>query len=147
MQIVRHRLDRVAGPLPHVPLRADRRTLAKTRWRGRAEDGVEFGFDLSHPLAHGQPFHADDTRVYVIEQTAEPVLEILLGEERDKTALLAWSVGNLHQPIQVLPDRLRVADDPALRALAESLGLTVKFGEAIFQPARTSTGHSHHHHG
>ena len=31
-------------------LTVERRVLAKRRWRGQAEDGTDFGFDLAIPL-------------------------------------------------------------------------------------------------
>ena len=33
-----------------IPLTVERRVLAKRRWRGKAEDGTDFGFDLDVPL-------------------------------------------------------------------------------------------------
>ena len=39
-----------------VILTADRATLAKRRWRGVAQDGREFGFDLDHVLVRWKRF-------------------------------------------------------------------------------------------
>ena len=33
-----------------ISLTVERRVLAKRRWRGEAEDGTDFGFDLVSPL-------------------------------------------------------------------------------------------------
>ncbi len=145
MKVIRQRLEHVEPNRKHVPLHVDRLTLGKSRWRGKADDGTDFGFDLDRALAHGQPFYSDAEHVYIIDQRPEPVLEIALGEERDKVALLAWSVGNLHQPIQILPDRVRIADDPALHTLLAQLKLEGKNVEAVFQPQKASTIHHHHH--
>lgn len=145
MHIVRHALDPVDAGLKRVPLRADRLTLAKTRWRGKAEDGVEFGFDLHHPLRHGQFFFFEDGRGYAIEQNPEPVLEIATGAQSAPLAALAWSIGNLHQPLQVLPDRLRACDDTAVRALLAQLNIKFHLAEAVFEPLRSAGGHPHPH--
>ncbi len=53
MEIVRATLLEWNGSLPTVRISADRLTLAKRRWRGIADDGREFGFDLAAPLADG----------------------------------------------------------------------------------------------
>ena len=50
MQIINHPLRGIGDGLKTIPLRVDRVTLAKRRWRGSAEDGCEFGFDLAVKL-------------------------------------------------------------------------------------------------
>ena len=70
-----------------VFLTPDRATLAKRRWRGVAQDGREFGFDLDHALSDGSVFFREPGKSYVISQAPEAVLEIdvtpgLLGEGR-----------------------------------------------------------------
>ena len=132
------------SPIPQLPgimLRADRLTLAKRRWRSFAEDGVEFGFDLASPLAHGDAFYASDTALYTIEQKPEPVLEIALIPKPAAVARLGWTIGNLHFPIQVTEDVVRVPDDSALRALFERQGIPFTVAERIFIPF--AKAHSH----
>ena len=51
-----------------IPLIVERRVLAKRRWRGKAEDGTDFGFDLDVPLRHGICFHTENQKKYVISQ-------------------------------------------------------------------------------
>jgi hypothetical protein len=58
LTIIREGLqDHITGEDHHqVRLIADRLTLTKRRWRGAAEDGRKFGFDLEGPLIHGTSF-------------------------------------------------------------------------------------------
>ena len=48
-----------------VSLIVERRVLAKRRWRGQAEDGTDFGFDLLSPLRNGICFHREENSNYV----------------------------------------------------------------------------------
>jgi urease accessory protein len=126
---------------PSTTLRADRLTLAKRRWRGVAEDGTEFGFDLIAPLTHGAAFYASDSRLYSIEQKPEPVLEVALIPKLPAVARLGWTIGNLHFPIQVTDAVVRVPDDSALRALFERQGIPFTVAERVFIPF--AKAHSH----
>jgi urease accessory protein len=128
-------------PLPLVPLRAERRALAKRRWRGVAEDGAEFGFDLGRPLADGDAFFAAATAVYCIVQKPEPVLEVALIAKAAPVARLGWTIGNLHFPIQVTDDCIRVPDDSALRQLFEREKIPFIACERVFVPF--AKAHSH----
>lgn len=130
-----------ATELPRIALRADRLVLAKRRWRGVAEDGVEFGFDLTVPLSHGDVFFANDSAVYAIEQKPEPVLEIALIPKASAVARLGWTIGNLHFPIQVTDDAIRVPDDSALRALFLRQNIPFTETQAVFVPF--AQAHSH----
>jgi urease accessory protein len=127
--------------LPRILLRADRQTLAKRRWRGVAEDGGEFGFDLPTPLADGSAFFASDTALYVLTQKAEPVLEVAFIPKPAPVARLGWTIGNLHFPIQVTDDCIRVPDDPALRQLFEREKIPFTSCERVFVPF--AKAHSH----
>ena len=127
-----------------VLLRADRLTLAKRRWRGRAEDGREFGFDLPTPLMHGVCFLVEDATCYVVEQEPESVLEMPVAT-LEEAAALAWQIGNLHLGAQVLPTALRVADDPAAVQLCAREHITFHRRTEVFLPL--SGAHQHHAHG
>jgi len=131
--------------LPAVGIAASRETLAKKRWRATAADHVEFGFDLEHPLAHGDLVHRSESAVYRLEQLPEPVLETPLGGDPAQAALLAWRVGNLHFPVELAGGFLRVADDPALRRMFEREDVPFRGAVAIFQPVAAATPHSHSH--
>ena len=52
-------------PERQVTLSAERRQFLKRRWRGIAEDGTEFGFDLETRLTDGGViFHQDGNRLH-----------------------------------------------------------------------------------
>jgi urease accessory protein len=127
-----------------VRLLASRATLAKRRWRGVAEDGREFGFDLDEALAHGAHFFADDASHYVLEQTPEDVLEIPVTT-MEQAARVAWSLGNLHFGVQVQPQAVRVTEDPAVLQLLARESIAFKRVSCVFLPL--SAGAHHHHHG
>ena len=127
--------------LPRIALTADRLMLAKRRWRGTADDGTDFGFDLSAPLADGAAFFASESAVYCIAQKPEPVLEIALIPRPAPVARLGWTIGNLHFPIQVTGEVIRVPDDPALRQLFEREKIPFTASERVFTPF--AKNHSH----
>ena len=141
MKIVHAPLSKWEAGGPRVALRVDRLTLAKRRWRGTADDGAEFGFDLAAPLADGAAFFASESAVYCIEQKHEPVLEIALISKPAPVARLGWTIGNLHFPIQVTDEVIRVPDDPALRQLFEREKIPFSTAERVFVPFARS--HSH----
>jgi urease accessory protein len=130
---------------PRVRLVVDRLTLAKRRWRGVAEDGRDFGFDLTEPLRDGAVFFVDTTAAYVLAQKYEPVLELSVASSslRDGTraARLGWLIGNLHFPIEVADNLVRVIDDPAVRQLFEREGFEFTPCKRVFHPI--SGGHHH----
>ena len=135
----------------NVLLRVDRFKLLKRRWRGKADDGEDFGFELDQPLSHGDTVYCKTNgktmSCYVIEQEPETVLEIDFSDNLLMGLHVAWSIGNLHMPMQSLSDGVRVADDPAVRQLFAHLDVRFVETSAVFQPIRSSTdiGHSHDH--
>ena len=122
--------------LPAVPLRVERLKLGKRRWRGTAEDGVDFGFELQRPLKPGAVFHQTETVLYVIEQLPEPVLEIALDFPPCAAAGIGWAVGNLHLELMSEPERLLAIDDPAVRQLLERIQVPFTPTTAVFRPGR-----------
>lgn len=136
-----------SGP-PAVAIPVDRRQLARRRWRGTADDGAEFGFELEEPLADGSVVAATPFVRYVIRQSPEPVLEIPLDVPADAAAVIGWAVGNLHFPIEAQADRVLAPDDPGLRQALDRLGIHYHEAQAVFQPHRfsgTLVGHGHGH--
>jgi urease accessory protein len=127
-----------------VFLTANRATLAKRRWRGVAQDGREFGFDLDNALSDGSVFFREAGKCYVISQAPEPVLEIELDQDPNRGAILAWQIGNLHFPIEVTNSVIRCADDPAIRQMLERARIVSRETLAVFRPF-ASAGHAHHH--
>jgi urease accessory protein len=133
----------VATPNPAVepvPLRVDRLTLAKRLWRGTAEDGTEFGFELTAPLRSGETFYETTSSRYVIEQQTEPVVEISLDVAPSAAAGIGWAIGNLHLELSAEPTRLIAADEPAVRQLLERLKVPYRQNTAIFRPGRFARG-------
>ena len=124
-----------------VLLSVDRLRLAKRRWRGIAEDGAEFGFDLEKPLRHGMAFLIADLTLYRVAQLPEPVIEIEAPSTPGEFARLGWMLGNLHFPVEVRPESLRVCDDPAIRQMLLREQIAHSFSEAIFIPL--AGAHSH----
>lgn len=122
---------------PVVELRVERRTLAKRLWRGVAEDGVEFGFDLAAPLQPGDLFFQSPPTRYVIAQCPEPVLEILLADLPPSTSAgIGWAVGNLHLELSSEAHRLLTPDEPAARQLLGRLRVEFSATTAVFRPGR-----------
>ena len=130
--------------LPAVPagrVVADRHTLAKRRWRATASDGKEFGFDLTAPFTHATVFNTAAGSAYLVEQKPEAVLEVKLIPRPAPVARLGWALGNLHFPIEVSDEVIRVPDDPAIRQLFEREKIPFEAVEAVFQPF--ARAHSH----
>lgn len=126
--------------LPEIFLRVERLTLAKRLWRGIAEDGAEFGFELSAPLKHSDAFHQSANARYVIQQQPESVVEISLDVAPSAAAGIGWAVGNLHLELSAEPTRLLAPDEPAVRQLLDRLKAPFKPTTAIFRPGRFARG-------
>jgi urease accessory protein len=141
MQLIHHALEfDFAGKLS-IRIPVDRMTLAKRRWRGAAEDGTDFGFDLEKPLADGAAVFASEAGIYIIAQKYEPVLEVALGSDAPTAARLGWLIGNLHFPLEVAGATVRVADDSALRQLFERERIPFIACKRVFHPL--AGGHHH----
>jgi urease accessory protein len=140
MQLVSGSLASADASLPEVPLRVERLTLAKRLWRGVAEDGAEFGFELSAPLKDGDAVAQTAAVRYVVRQQPEPVLEISLEVAPSAAAGLGWAIGNLHMELSAEPARLLAPDDPAVRQLLERLNVPYRPITAVFRPGRFARG-------
>ncbi len=126
--------------LPVIALRVDRITLAKRLWRGTADDGTDFGFELERPLKHGDTFHATAAARYVINQQPEPVVEVSLDLAPSAAAGIGWAIGNLHLELQAEATRLLAPDEPAVRQLLDRLKVPFRTSTAIFRPGRFARG-------
>jgi urease accessory protein len=126
--------------LPEIAVGVDRLTLAKRRWRGAAEDGTEFGFELEVPLRDGETVFQSLEARYVIRQQPEPVLEIPLDVTPSAAAGIGWAIGNLHLELSAEPTRLFAPDDPAARQLLDRLRVPYRPGAAVFRPGRFARG-------
>ncbi len=126
--------------LPEVALKVERFTAVKRLWRGTAEDGTEFGFELSAPLKHGDTFWQSAAARYVLQQQPEAVIEISLEVAPSAAAGIGWAIGNLHLELAAEPARLLAPDEPAVRQLLERLKVPFKPVTAIFRPGRFARG-------
>jgi len=125
-----------------ISLTVERRVLAKRRWRGQAEDGTDFGFDLEAPLRHGICFHAEEDKNYVIDQKPEEVFRVPYPDQRE-AAHRAWQVGNLHFPAQFTESYLLVEGDLAVRHMLDRNGIPFEEAIEVFQPVMASSAHRH----
>ncbi len=125
-----------------VPLKTDRRTLAKRRWKASADDETEFGFDLPHPIKNGTPFYETDDCQYRIEQTPENVLRIPFQDPK-QAAYYGWMVGNLHFSADFDSDAVIAEDDPAIRQMLDRNHIAFTETTAVFEPVIVSHGHHH----
>lgn len=120
-----------------IRLVAERRMFLKRRWRGVAEDGTEFGFDLESRLKNGGVILREDLADYVVWQEPELIYEVLL-ETPAQAALVGWKVGNLHLPVEVTGNTVRVIHDPAMRQLCEREGWALNESTVVFNPLRVT---------
>jgi len=140
MQLVSGPVASADASLPEIALRVERLTLAKRLWRGAAEDGADFGFELSAPLKEGETISQTSSARYVIRQLQEPVLEISLDVATSAAAGIGWAIGNLHVELSAEPTRLLAPDDPAVRQLLDRLQVPYRPITAIFRPGRFARG-------
>lgn len=120
-----------------VMLLAERRQFLKRRWRGVAQDGTEFGFDLESRLLDGCVFHQTPETDYVIRQEHEPVY-VVRPRTADEAALLGWKIGNLHMPVEIAGGEIRAIHDPAVRQLLEREGWPFEERTLLFNPLRVT---------
>lgn len=118
-----------------VTLATERRQFLKRRWRGIAEDGTEFGFDLENRLTDGCVIFSTGGRDYIVRQLPEKVYELHL-ESSAKAALVGWKVGNLHLPAEILGNSIRILHDEAMSQLLAREGWEYTEPEVIFTPLK-----------
>ena len=126
--------------LPIIALRVDRVTMAKRLWRGVADDGTEFGFELAAPLKHGDVVHQTSKSRYVLNQQEEPVVEISLDVTPSAAVGIGWAIGNLHLELSAETHRMLAPDEPAVRQLLDRLKVPYRPTTAIFRPGRFARG-------
>ncbi|MDQ8180484.1 hypothetical protein [Pelagicoccus sp. SDUM812005] len=143
MHLITTHFHHIPESKKRIPLKVERRKLAKRRFRATAADGTDFGFDLAHPLTHGTPFHENEDSVYLIEQEPEPVLKIPFSDGQTG-ALYGWMVGNMHFPAAFESAHVIAEDDPAVRQLLDRAEIPYQEAQQVFQPAIAASGHHHH---
>jgi urease accessory protein len=140
MQLISAPLASCDSSLPEVAVRVERLKLAKRLWRGAADDGLEFGFELNAPLKDGDTVWQTSIARYVIRQLPEAVLEISLEVAPSAAAGIGWAIGNLHLELSAESRRLLTADEPAVRQLLERLKVPFNSTTALFRPGRFARG-------
>jgi urease accessory protein len=145
MHLIRGPLAAIDPSLPEVAVRVDRQKLARRLWRGTAEDGTDFGFEVAVPLRHGEAVWSSETARYVIRQTAEPLLEISIDVAPEEAAVIGWAVGNMHFVIEAQEKRILAPDDSGLRQALDRIGVGYRVTSGVFQPHRFANivGHAH----
>ena len=136
-----HRLLGERSQLPserQITLAAERRQFLKRRWRGTAEDGTEFAFDLESRLTDGCVIFQQNGCDYIVRQLPELVYEVPL-ETPAMAALVAWKVGNLHLPAEILEHSIRVLHDEAMTQLLAREGWPFSEPEVVFTPMKAMT--------
>jgi urease accessory protein len=145
MQLIRQSIDHAHHHVPEIALKVSRQMLAKRRWRARAQDGTDFGFELDAPLKHADLIFQNSKAAYVIDQEPERVLLVRFGTCKE-AATVAWQIGNLHFPIAVMDGGLLVEDDLAIRQMLERQQIPFTEVQEVFQPLRAARSHQHHAH-
>jgi urease accessory protein len=140
LRLIRQSLGDYDRGLRAVFVRVDRLTLAKRIWRGAADDGTEFGFELTTPARHGETIFASTDRRYEICQQPEALLEISLEIAPSTAAGIGWAIGNLHLELSAEPTRLLALDEPAVRQLLTRLQVPFVGTSGIFRPGRFARG-------
>ena len=140
LQLIRAPLAEADPRRPAIAIHTDRITLSKRLWRGFAEDGTEFGFELRAPLKHGEVVHQSATARYVVQQAEESVVEVALDIAPSAAAGVGWAIGNLHLELSAEPMRLLAPDEPAVRRLLERLNVPYRVTTAVFRPGRFARG-------
>jgi len=123
-----------------IAIPVDRITLSKRIWRGAAEDGTEFGFELENRLSDGDVVFQSENDRYVVRQLPEPVIEVSLAVAPSAAAGMGWAIGNLHLELQAEPTRLLAPDEPAVRQLLDRLNVPFTSTTALFRPGRFARG-------
>jgi urease accessory protein len=136
-----HLIHRMAAPSSARPeeaqviLNAERAMFLKRRWRGVADDGQEFGFDLQERLKDGCVVFQTDAVDYTIRQIPELVYQIKMTSP-EFAALVGWKVGNLHFPVQITSEWVRITHDLAIKQLLEREGWAFEEATVVFNPLR-----------
>jgi urease accessory protein len=140
LQLISSPLANPDPGLAEILIRMDRRTIQKRLSRATADDGAEFGFELSAPLNDGQTVWQTAKARYVVRQNPEPVVEISLELAPSAAAGIGWAIGNLHLELSAESHRLLAPDEPAVRQLLKRLSVPFVETTAIFRPGRFARG-------
>jgi urease accessory protein len=116
-------------------LLVERYLFLKRRWKGVAEDGAEFEFDLESRLKIGCVVHQTEEADYVIVQKPETV-DRVETPSAEMAALVGWKIGNLHFPVQIIDGFVLVMIDPMVRTLLDREQWRYEEVSVVFQPLK-----------
>ncbi|MDF1754038.1 MAG: hypothetical protein P1U89_14745 [Verrucomicrobiales bacterium] len=125
-----------------VPVRVDRHTLYKRRWRAIANDGTELAVDLESPVGDGAYLYsAKAERAFQVSQNKERVLVIPLPERPEMAAKIGWYLGNQHLPVEVRDTEILLEPVKTLAKSLDRIGIPYLYREEVFKCKM----HSHQH--
>ena len=125
-----------------VPVRVDRLTLNKRRWRAAAADGSELAVNLDAPTAIGAILESADGRRFRVEQEEEEVIVITLPQKSDMAAKVGWYLGNRHLPVEVRENEILLEKLPSLADSLDRIGIPYSYRTDVFRCAIHSS-HTH----
>ena len=109
---------------------------------------IEFDFPASPCLRTDDLLVLDDGKLVEVVADIEPVLEVR-AKDFASAARLILTLGNLHVPVQILANRIRLQKRPEIEALVTEHGLKGVEMTAPFEPDDGARGqgddHRHHH--
>ncbi|OHC61752.1 MAG: urease accessory protein UreE [Rhodocyclales bacterium RIFCSPLOWO2_02_FULL_63_24] len=129
-------------------LRLPFESRCKSRLRTRLASGEECGLFLERGgvLRGGDKLLGQDGRVVAVVAASELLLEAVSNDPL-QLARAAYHLGNRHVAVQLLPGRLRFAQDHVLGEMVRGLGLPVDSIETPFEPESGAYGaHGGHGH-
>lgn len=137
MHLIEKMVSPVSGKLQEkqIELAVERRLFLKRRWRATAADGTDFGFDLASRLTDGCVIFQTEEADYIVRQLPEKVYEVPFATPA-AGALIAWKVGNLHLPAQVLENSIRVLHDDSMTQLLARESWDFTEPDVLFTPMK-----------
>jgi urease accessory protein len=140
--------ERRGAAIDTLILNAEQRRDARGTATGLRGTRVELDLPPGTILRHDDVVELDTGEMVEIVAEAEPLHEI--RADIATLARIAWTLGDRHIPVQILPSRIRFRRDAADERLTASLGTTVLAIEAPFEPeggayAVDHAGHAHAH--
>jgi urease accessory protein len=111
--------------------------------------GTRFTVELAEPaiLRGGDALVLETGDLVEVIAKAEPLIEVRMDDCMG-LARIAWTLGDRHVPVQIVPDCIRLRPDATLEALLCGLGAQLAAIETPFDPeggAYLSTDPSHAH--
>jgi urease accessory protein UreE len=144
MALVTSLLPDCPADAKRIPVRVDRYTLEKRRWRSVAEDGTDIAVDLKGPCGDGDVLLTVEGKAYFASQDPEEVIEVRLPDDLDQAARMGWFFGNQHLSVEILDGFMILALDQPLRKRLDHSGISYQVRRRVFRPDPHSRVHHHH---